>query len=47
MAPQLSERDKLIRKALDHAWVLGLGAVLFLIGLVLLLNHFTPHPLGH
>ncbi|HLU67963.1 MAG TPA: hypothetical protein VKZ63_16875 [Kofleriaceae bacterium] len=45
MSPKLELNDKqldLIDRGLRNAWVMGLGAVALLIGLVLLLSSITP-----
>jgi Flp pilus assembly pilin Flp len=41
------EKEELVAKALEYAWLLGLGALMVLIGFVLLLMKFSPGPLGN
>jgi hypothetical protein len=40
------EKEELVAKILENAWVLALGGLLALIGFVLLLMKFAPAPLG-
>ncbi|HEY8144633.1 MAG TPA: hypothetical protein VIG06_18250 [Kofleriaceae bacterium] len=45
--PELTEKqEELLEKGLKGVWVLGIGAVLILIAMVLLLSRITPSPLG-
>jgi hypothetical protein len=40
------EKEELVAKALEHAWVLAVGAALLILGFVLLLLYHGPAPLG-
>ena len=40
------EKEEHVAKALEYAWVLGLGALVVLIAFVLLLLKMTPAPFG-
>ncbi len=45
--PELTDKqEEMIEKGLRAVWVLGIGAVLLLIGFVILLSRITPPPLG-
>lgn len=40
------EKEEQVSKALEYAWLLGLGALVVLVGFVLLLIKYSPAPLG-
>jgi hypothetical protein len=40
------EKEAQVARALEWAWLLGLGGLAVLVGFVLLLLHFSPGPLG-
>ena len=40
------DKEDLVAKVLENAWVLALGALAVLVGFVLLLYKFAPNALG-